>query len=61
MLTPAQLKNTELTEAENGYYSVSDVNKLLSTVINDYEQIFEENGNLIRKISVLAAKLDEFR
>ena len=61
MLTPAQLKQIELKRLEGDTYSSDDVDKVLSSVISNYEEVFEENGNLIRKLSVLAAKLDEYR
>ena len=61
MLTPAQLKQLNLRTDENGCYSTEEINTLLSQITTDYSEIFAENGNLIRKLSILAAKLDEYR
>ena len=61
MLTPAQLKQLDLQKDENGFYTTEEVDSLLSQITNDYGEIFSENGNLIRKLSILAAKLDEYR
>ena len=61
MLTPAQLKQLQLEKQENGYYSTEEVDALLGQLTQDYSDVFAENGNLIRKLSVLASKLDEYR
>ena len=61
MLTPAQLKQLQLEKQENGFYSTEEVDGLLSQLTKDYSDVFAENGNVIRKLSVLASKLDEYR
>ena len=61
MLTPAQLKQTRLNKLDGGFYIVEEVDRLLTAVTRDYEQIFNENGNLVRKLGVLASKLEEYR
>ncbi len=61
LLTPAQLKQLQLEKQENGFYSTEEVDGLLSQLTKDYSDVFAENGNLIRKLSVLASKLDEYR
>ena len=61
MLTPAQLKQIKLEQREDGYYSAQEVDRLIGQISADYSEVFTENGNLVRKLSILAAKLDEYR
>ena len=56
MLTPAQLKNINLQPQPDGMYASEDVDNLLAEIARDYTDIFTENGNLIKKLSILAAK-----
>ena len=61
MLTPTQLQNLRLRQQADGTYAAEDVDNLLAEIIRDYSAVFAENGSLLKKISILAAKLDEYR
>ena len=61
MLTPAQIKQLIPQKDESGFYQSEQVDRILTRIADDYDEIFTENGNLIRKLSILAAKLDEYR
>ncbi len=61
MLTPDQLKEHSFTLMENGCYSAEEVNRYFGEVIASYNQMYRENGELIRKISILANKVQDYR
>jgi len=61
MLTPSQLKAHKFNKSEDGNYSADEVNLFLGEVIASYNQMFRENGELIRKITVLANKVEDYR
>lgn len=61
MLTPDQLKEHSFTAVENGRYSAEEVNRYFGEVIASYNQMYRENGELIRKISILANKVQDYR
>ena len=61
MLTPEQLNNHSFTLNEYGCYSAEEVNRYFGEVIASYNQMYRENGELIRKISILANKVQDYR
>ncbi len=61
MLTPDQLRDIRFERNEDGFYPADAVDQALDQIQEDYAEIFAENGNMIRKISVLAAKIEEYR
>ena len=61
MLTPDQLKEHSFSLIENGCYSAEEVNRYFGEVIASYNQMYRENGELIRKISILANKVQDYR
>ena len=61
MLTPAQVNDISFERLENNTYSAEAVDKAFEEIANDYGEIFAENGSMVRKLGVLAAKLEEYR
>lgn len=61
MLTPDKIKEKSFQTTGRGSYRAEDVDNFLSEVSASYEQMFKENGDLIKKISLLAKKVEEYR
>ncbi len=61
MLTPDRIKEKVFPTTGRGSYRSEDVDKFMSEVAASYEQMFKENGDLVRKISILAKKVEEYR
>ena len=61
MLTPAQIRSHRFTSAVRGSYKAEEVDAFFEEVAASYEQAFRENAELIKKISVLAQKVEEYR
>lgn len=61
MLTPDKIKEKSFQTTGRGSYRAEDVDNFLNEVSASYEQMFKENGDLIKKISILAKKIEEYR
>ncbi|MDR1628641.1 MAG: DivIVA domain-containing protein [Oscillospiraceae bacterium] len=61
MLTPEQLKQHRFERLPDGNYNAEEVNRFFGEVIAFYNQMFRENGELLRKITVLANKIVEYK
>lgn len=61
MLTPAQVKNHRFEASGRGHYRADAVDTFLDEVYESYSQMFKENGDLVRKIGLLADKVEEYR
>ena len=61
MLTPDKIKEKSFQTTGRGSYRAEDVDNFLSEVTASYEQMFKENGDLIKKITLLAKKIEEYR
>lgn len=61
MLTPAQIRSHKFISAVRGSYKAEEVDAFFEEVADSYEQSFRENAELIKKISVLAQKVEEYR
>lgn len=61
MLTPDKIKEKSFQTSGRGSYRAEDVDNFLDDVVISYEQMFRENGDLIKKISILAKKVEEYR
>ena len=57
MLTPEVVKAKEFQASGRGAYRADDVDSFFAEVSASYEQMFKENGELIKKISILANKV----
>ncbi len=61
MITPAQLKAYEFKQSGRNAYKADDVDEFLAQISVDYEKMFRENSDLIRRINLLADKLEEYK
>lgn len=61
MLTPAQVKNHRFELSGRGHYRADAVDAFFDEVYESYSQMFKENGDLVRKIGLLADKVEEYR
>ncbi len=61
MLTPAQVKNHRFELSGRGHYRADEVDEFFDEVCDSYSQMFKENGDLVRKIGLLADKVEEYR
>lgn len=61
MLTPDKIKQKSFQTTGRGSYRAEDVDSFLNEVSASYEQMFKENGDLIKKISILAKKVEDYR
>jgi len=61
MLTPAQIRDRKFISSVRGTYKSEDVDVFIEEICVSYEQILRENSELVRKISLLAEKVEEYR
>ncbi len=61
MLTPDKIRDKTFQTTGRGSYRSDDVDSFLNEVSASYEQMFKENTDLIKKISILAKKVEEYR
>ncbi len=61
MLTPSKIKNHHFEAAGKNAYRAQSVDDFFDIVADSYEQMFKENGELVKKISLLAERLEEYR
>lgn len=61
MLNVDQIINAKFTPVSKGAYSAEDVDAFLRTVAQSYQQSLDENEQLIKKISILADKIESYR
>ncbi len=61
MMTPAQLKAYEFKSAGRNAYKAEDVDAFFGEVAVNYEKMFRENSELIKRISLLADKVEQYK
>lgn len=61
MLTPAQVRNHQFSASGRGTYRAAEVDDFFASVCSSYEQMFRENGELLKKIGLLADKVEEYK
>lgn len=61
MLKPEQIKEKEFQTTGRGSYRSEDVDAFLSEVSESYDAMFKANAELVKKISILANKVEEYR
>lgn len=61
MLTPDVVKSKSFQATGRGAYRAEDVDGFFAEVSASYEQMFKENGELIKKISILANKVEQYK
>lgn len=61
MLKPEQIRSHRFISAGRGTYEAGDVDAFLSEVAASYEQVFKENKDLVKKISLLAERVSQYK
>ena len=61
MLRPEQIINVKFTPVNKGTYNAEEVDAFLKTVADSYEESLNQNKELIKKISILADKIESYR
>ena len=61
MLKPEQIRSHRFISAGRGTYEAGDVDSFLREVAASYEQVFRENGDLVKKISLLAERVSQYK
>lgn len=61
MLTPAKIKNHHFDASGRNAYRADSVDSFFEEVADSYEQVFRENGEMYKKINLLAERLEEYR
>ncbi len=60
MILPNQINDQEFTFVK-GMYKAQEVDEFLNEVAESYDKTFRENGELIKKLEILADKVEEYR
>lgn len=61
MLTPAKITNHHFEASGRNAYKAESVDSFIKEVAESYEQMFRENGEMYKKINLLAQRLEEYR
>lgn len=61
MLKPEQIINAKFTPVSKGTYSSEEVDAFLKTVASEFEKSQAEKNELLKKISILADKIESYR
>ncbi len=61
MLRTEQILNAKFTPVSKGTYSAEEVDSFLKSVAESYEESLNQNKELIKKISILADKIESYR
>lgn len=61
MLKPEQIRSHRFISAGRGTYEAGDVDAFLSEVAASYELVFKENRDLVKKISLLAERVSQYK
>ena len=61
MMTPSELKQYEFKTAGRNAYKADDVDSLFGEVLVNYEKMFRENSELIKRVSLLADRLENYK
>jgi DivIVA domain-containing protein len=60
MLVPNKIKDIQFSRAVRGYKD-TEVDEFLNQISKNYSEIYKENAELVRKLEILAEKLEEYR
>ena len=61
MLKPEQISNAQFTLVGKGAYRAEEVDAFLKSAADSYEQLTSQNADLMKKMSILAQKIEEYR
>ena len=61
MMTPSQLRQYEFKSAGRNAYKAEDVDAFFAEVLISYERMYRENSELIKRVSLLADRLEQYK
>ncbi len=61
MLRPEQISNARFTPVSAGSYSSDEVDAFLAVVAQAYQELLDDKNDLVKKISILAEKVEKYR
>ncbi|MDO5015139.1 MAG: DivIVA domain-containing protein [Clostridia bacterium] len=61
MFTPNDLENYKFQTTGRSSYSATDVDDFMDQITVDYKQMFEENAELVKRVSLLADRVQEYK
>lgn len=61
MLTIDEIRNATFRKAKVGGYNPEDVNDFIDEVVISFEQIKKEKADLVRKMDILATRVEQYR
>lgn len=61
MMTPSQLRQYEFKSAGRNAYKAEDVDSFFAEVLISYERMYRENSELIKRVSLLADRLEQYK
>lgn len=61
MLKPSEIRNYEFKPAGRNTYRAEEVDAFFAEVLISYERVFRENGELVKRASLLADKLEQYK
>ncbi len=61
MMTPSELRDFEFKGAGRNAYKADDVDAFFAQVAIDYEKMYRENAELVKRTSMLADRLEQFK
>lgn len=61
MLKPEQIANAQFTLIGKGAYRAEEVDAFLKNTAESYQEVVKQNEELMRKISILAERIEQYR
>lgn len=61
MMTPSQLRQYEFKSAGRNAYKAEEVDAFFAEVLISYERMYRENSELIKRVSLLADRLEQYK
>jgi len=61
MLNPSQIRSRHFSSTARGTYRSEEVDAFVEEVAVSYEQMFQENAELVKRLNQLAERVDEYR
>ena len=61
MMTPAQIKNYEFKAAGRNAYKSDDVDSFFGEVLVNYEKLYRENIEFVKRLNLLADRLEKYK
>ena len=61
MIAPKQVRNYQFQQVGDGLYSAEEVDSFFQTVGTAYEKIYNDNGDMIKRINMLAEKVKAYK